>query len=227
MCEMLAIRSEKLMPIETVLKYASLLDEYGVAGFSWGIVWKTESGTLKRYRAVEGIRRDPLAFRTLTSISSTEYLVHLRRPSAMTTIAHRNAQPYVSADGKVAFAHNGFFERHREYRPTYVDRLEGTSDSEVGFFYYQDLLTSGVVPQNALMQTHADLHGGANIGMMQAHGKTLFYSGHPDNSVYAFQQDGARMVSTALHSSDDYLFQSVFPNAEHCERIATGTVCEV
>ena len=51
MCEMLAIRSERPLPIDTVLKYATLLDEYGIAGFSWGIAWKTLAGTLKRYRA--------------------------------------------------------------------------------------------------------------------------------------------------------------------------------
>lgn len=227
MCEMLALHSGQPMPIETVLKYATLLDEYGLAGFSWGIVWKTDAGTLKRYRAVEGIRRDSLALRTLEGVASREYLVHLRRPSAMTTIAHRNAQPYLSENGAVGFAHNGYFARHSELRPKYLNCLEGTSDSEVGFFYYQELVSSGVDASKALIQTHQDLEGGANIGVIRNSAPTLFYSGSHDNAVYTFQLDGATVVSTSLHSSDDYLFQSVFPLAERCERIPNGTVFEL
>lgn len=222
---MLAIRAERPYPIERVLEYSTLLDEYGVAGFSWGIVWKTPSGDLQRYRAVEGIRRDPLATRALTGVQSTEYLVHLRRPSLMTTISHRNAQPYLATDGSFAFAHNGFFARHRDWRPNYRDQLEGTSDSEVGHLFYHSQLAAGTDAAQALVQTHHDLEGGANIGVIRRGSPSLFYAGNHENHVYSFEMDSAKMIATALHSADDYLFQSVFPQAGNIERVPIGTVC--
>ncbi len=227
MCEMLAIQSDREVPIERVLTYAELLDEYGVAGFSWGLAWKSAGGELLRYRAVEGIRRDTLARRTLAGVKSTEYLVHLRRPSLMTTIAHRNAQPYLSQDRQLAFAHNGFFAQHREFQSAYQNRLEGTSDSEVGFCYYQDLVSQGENPGEALISAHQRLGGRANVGVMRRGSPILFYCGNDDNAVYAFAADGARFLTTALHSGDDYVLQTVFPQAEQAERVAVGTAREL
>ena len=47
--------------IEWMMKYAMLLEEYGFAGFGWGIAWKSDSGEIQRYRSVDGIRKDTLA----------------------------------------------------------------------------------------------------------------------------------------------------------------------
>jgi predicted glutamine amidotransferase len=223
-CEMMAITSEQSISVEEVLRYATLLDEYGVAGFSWGITWRSESGSIKRYRAVEGIRRDSLVHRALTGVSSRQFLVHLRRPSLMSTISFVNAQPYLSQDGQLAFAHNGFFARHREFRSTFQPEIIGTSDSEVGFQYYARQLANGMDASEALTVTHSELGGDANIGVMRADGSLFFYAGHHDNAVYTFTIDGARFVTTALHSGDDYVFQSVFPRAEAIERVPSRTV---
>lgn len=225
MCEMMALKFENPTPIEQVLQYARQLDEYGVAGFSWGLVWRTQSGTLKRYRAVEGIRRDPLVQQALSGVTSSEYLVHLRRPSLMTTISFLNAQPYLGMNEQVAFAHNGYFMRHHEYRSHYQSQILGTSDSEVGFAYYLDLLSHGEDPTESLVKTHADLEGDANIGVIRSDGSLLFYAGHHDNRVYRFTMDGAKIVSTTLHSADDYVFQSIFARAEQIELVPPRTVC--
>ncbi|QSO46891.1 class II glutamine amidotransferase [Alicyclobacillus mengziensis] len=224
MCEMMALQAKHPIPIEEVLGYATLLDEYGVAGFSWGITWRSESGAIQRYRAVEGIRRDPLVHRALAGVSSNQYLVHLRRPSLMSTISFVNAQPYLTRDAQVAFAHNGFFARHREFRNTYQAELIGTSDSEVGFQFYEHQLASGMDPTEALTLTQNELGGDANIGVMLADGSVLFYSGHHDNAVYAFTIGETRFATTALHSGDDYVFQSVFPRAEAIEQVPARTV---
>lgn len=224
MCELLAIQSNQPVPVDLVLRHAEMLDEYGVAGFSWGIVWKTESGGLQRYRSVDGIRRDQLAQRALAGVTSTKYLVHLRRPSLMTSISQRNAQPYLDSARATAFCHNGYFAKHGTLRASYRDRMEGTSDSEVGYCYYQDHLQEGVDPSQALLNTHQALGGRANIGVMLASGSLLFYAGNEDNRAYAFDLHGAHMVTTALHSQDDYVFQTVFPAAEHSQQLEVGTV---
>ncbi|HHY67848.1 MAG TPA: hypothetical protein GX517_11780 [Alicyclobacillus sp.] len=224
MCEMLAIRAERPLLLEEVWPYMILLDEYGVAGFGWGVVWIGIDGKLRRYRTADGIRRDPVGPRSLAGVRSTRYLIHLRRPSAMTTIAHRNAQPYLSSGGDLAFAHNGYFARHNAFRPEFEGRFEGTSDSEVGFLLYQKEVSNGIAPAEALLRVHRDLEGHANIGVLQADGELLMYAGNHENNVYAFDLGDLRMMSTALHSMDDFLFQTIFPSASNVRRVETGTV---
>lgn len=224
MCEMFAVSASQPIAIEDVLHYATLLDEYGVAGFSWGVAWRTDSGEIKRYRAVEGIRRDTLATRTLAGVESTHFLVHLRRPSLMTTISFVNAQPYLADEQHVAFAHNGYFRKHREVRGRMQDKLVGTSDSEVGFRYYLERLQAGEDAGKALHTTRTDLDGDANIGVLLGDGSIHFYSGHHDNAVYSFRIDGNLFATTALHSGDRYVFESVFPRAEGIEQVESGTV---
>lgn len=224
MCEILAIHAEQPIAVEEVLRYATLLDEYGVAGFSWGITWRTDSGYLKRYKAVEGIRRDPIGLKSLSGVMARQYLVHLRRPSLMSTISFVNAQPYLDIYSQIAFAHNGYFTNHREFRSYYQTQVVGTSDSEIGFLHYNRLLQTGLEAGDALCATHDELGGDANIAVMTADGSMHFYAGHHDNAVYAFRINDAKFVATALHSADDYVLQVVFPNSESAERVQPKTV---
>jgi predicted glutamine amidotransferase len=181
-------------------------------------VWTEENGALKRYRNAEGIRKDQLYSRALKGIASRDFLVHLRRPSLMTTISHRNAQPYVAPGHGLAFAHNGYFQHHDEHRAQFADQLEGTSDSEVGFRYFLTRLTEDSLP-DALVKTHQVLQGKANIGVMRAGGEIWFYAGNSDNRAYTFMLDGMRFAATSLHSNDDFLFQTIFPQAASVAQI--------
>lgn len=142
----------------------------------------------------------------------------------MTSIAHRNAQPYMSADQSFSFAHNGYFKQHDQYRSGFADRLEGTSDSEVGFHYWQTLMESGQDPGEALVRTHAVLGGDANLGVLQKGGKLFFYAGNRDNAAYTFEMDRLSFASTALHSDDNFLFQTIFPRAVRIKSIPFQTV---
>lgn len=226
MCEMLVVRSEKPVSFESIFPYATLLDEYGVAGFGWGVVWRTEQGELKQYRSADGIRRDPLASRTLTGITSREFLIHLRRPSLMTSIAHFNAQPYLHREDKIAFAHNGYFAHHHDLRAMYPD-VEGTSDSVVGFHHYLALLKNGVEPTTALKQTHEALGGKANLCALHANGMIFCYGGNVDNAMYRFQLGELQCVATSLHSHDDFLFQAIFPTASDIVKIPLHTAIQL
>lgn len=225
MCELLTIKGDETIPIEWIFHYAKLLEEYGFAGFGWGVAWKTESGEIKRYRAVEGVKNDTLAPHTLRGIQSKEYLVHLRRPSLMKSISYYNAQPYLNKEQSLAFAHNGYFIHHEQHRPHFAYSLEGTSDSEVGYQYYVMKLNEQFEPQNSLEYTHQELGGKANLIVLSRGAETLLYAGNDDNRMYTFKLEGIQCASTSLHSQDDFIFQTILPTATDIHQVPVFTAC--
>jgi predicted glutamine amidotransferase len=224
MCELFAVKADDPIPIEWILQYARLLEEYGYAGFSWGIAWKNETG-IKRYRAVEGIRRDTLAPLTLRGTKAKEYLVHLRRPSLMKSISFTNAQPYLTEDESLAFAHNGYFLNHMQYRSLFVNNLEGTSDSEVGYNYYLMKQKDNQNPLLSLEQTYKIMKGKANLMVLKKDEPTYLYAGNDQNLMYLFELDGIKCCSTSLHSHDDFIFQTIFPSAASIRQIPLFSGC--
>jgi len=61
-------------------------------------------------------------------------LVHLRRPSKLSTIGLADTQPFDDPAGRYAFSHNGDFERHTDLRAGFRadGRIHGRADTEVG-----------------------------------------------------------------------------------------------
>jgi predicted glutamine amidotransferase len=229
MCEMLAVTAPPGSPpiaIPDLLRWARLLDELGVAGYGWGLAWVDGAG-LHRYRSLFGVRRDPYADEVLAGVTTRRLFIHLRRPSLMTSQSQVNAQPYHDPDLSTAFAHNGYLEHHRDLRPRYQGKLQGTSDSEVGFQRWLEALTAGEAPGPALRSVHEELGGKANLMALLADGTLLTYAGNPENPCVSFRLPGLSLVATSLHSLDDYLFQAIFPEATAIEPIPVGTVREL
>lgn len=222
MCEMLAITASHPVPIDEILRWSRLLDQYGVAGFGWGIA-STDGTHLFRYRSVRGIRQDDTAEAALRGLTVTRAFIHLRRPSRMSTIGHLNAQPYQSEGQPWAFAHNGYFARYQEHLATYQTELQGTSDSEVGFLLCRDYLKNGLSLTESLAETHNRLQGHANLMALCQDGTLAVYAGNPDNPVYRFSLGPVQMVTTSLHSPDRYLFDTIFPSAHAITPMAVGT----
>lgn len=221
MCEMLAFTCSSPVPMEDILRWSMLLDEYGVAGYSWGMTWSW-MGQLHRYRAVDGIRRDSAGAKALKNVMAQRGFVHLRRPSLMSTIAHVNAQPYLSSDHVWSFAHNGFLVQHNEFRDAYRTEILGSSDSEVGFCYWLSQVRLGAPLAESLVHTHETLTGKANFMAMSHQGELGVYAGNEENPVYRFRIGPVQLASTALHSLDTFLFDAIFPEATDIERIPFG-----
>ncbi|PSR20064.1 MAG: hypothetical protein C7B45_16775 [Sulfobacillus acidophilus] len=221
MCEMLAFSSPTPLAISRILDVSLLLDEYGIAGFGWGIVW-SDGETLHRYRSVDSIRRDLTAKTALSQITMQKGFVHLRRPSLMTTIGHVNVQPYLSPGGDWAFAHNGYLERHAEFRERFASQLVGTSDSEVGFWYWMERLQTNAPLMQSLFETHQALRGNANFMALGRQGDLGVYAGNEENAIYTFRIGDLQLASTGLHSRDNFLFETVFPAASHIDGLGIG-----
>ncbi len=211
MCELLLISWPSPQPFERCLDWALRLERFGVAGFGWGVAW-VEDGTVRVDKDPGRLNEDRGAQQRLASVHSDRFLVHLRRPSRLSTISVADTQPFLGGDGRFAFCHNGSFNRHQQLRSRFADRLRGNADSEVGFCLLQDLLQQAD-PERALPETHRVLGGNANLGYLDCAGRLLAYGGHHENDLWTFWLDGASVAATALHSADTAVFDLIFSNA--------------
>jgi hypothetical protein len=199
------------------LRWALQLETLGVAGFGWGVGWLEESGGVRVMKHTGRFNEDVMAQTDLAEVRSERFMVHLRRPSKLSTISIEDTQPFLSDSG-FAFCHNGGFERHPELRPRYERVLQGRADSEVGFRFFEETAAERS-PGPALEATHRELGGDANLAYLGPEGVLLAYQGHTHNDLWEFSLDEARVVSTALHSADDSLFDLIFRGATDRRRL--------
>jgi predicted glutamine amidotransferase len=229
MCEMLAVTAPldgDPLDMAAVLEWACLMDERGIAGYGWGIVWWQEDG-LHRYRQVLGIRQDPAGLKTVSRVKTHRLMLHVRRPSLMSTISQVDTQPYLDPEAGWAFAHNGYLERHQEFRARYGEQLIGRSDSEVGFRMWLDTMRRGEPASAALRSMHEQVGGQANFMALSRDGALLVYAGNVENACYRFRLGNWSVAATGLHSHDAYLFETIFPDAVGIERLGAATVLEL
>jgi predicted glutamine amidotransferase len=214
MCEVLAVRWPAPAPFSALLQWARKLEHYGLGGFGWGVAW-LEGGQVRHYRFPGALHDDGDAGQHLQGVRSTSYLLHLRRPSRLSTTQLADTQPFLHESGAYAFCHNGSFTNEPELRPAFAGRLAGDADSEVGFRMLEDLLADSVLPEEALVTVHDRLGGNANLGLLcQGDDRLLVFSGHNGNALWRFRVKEAEVAATALHSQDTSLFDLIFEGAE-------------
>ena len=212
MCEILAVCSRVPRSFALILPWARTMEYFGLANFGWGVVW-LDGGRVRRYRFEGRLSEDEQAEPALAGVSSTHFLVHFRRPNRLSTVQLADTQPFLSGDERFAFCHNGSFIREAEFRGRFEGRLEGRADSEVGFRMFEDYLGHGLSAAEALVKTHDQLNGNANLGYLGADGELVLFNSYPTNRFHRFRVDGAEVAATELHSPDDSLFRLVFPEA--------------
>jgi predicted glutamine amidotransferase len=217
-CEILVVTSADPKPFSAVVDAARAMEYYGSANFGGGVAWLA-GGRIERYRSVGRLSDEPEAAERLADVRSTHFLVHVRRPSKLSTIQIADTQPFLSNDENIAFAHNGRFVAEDEFRPTYADRLSGAADSEVGFVMFQDLVAAGAPMVEALETVHSKLGGRANLAALDTHGQVALYSSYDGNRMWVFRNGDSTVAATELHSADNSLFELVFPQASQRRQI--------
>jgi predicted glutamine amidotransferase len=220
-CEILAVRWPTPTPFKAIMPWAEKIEYYGLANFGWGVAW-LEDGRVRRYRYEGRFSEDRSAAHELEDVSSTHYLVHFRRPNRLSTVQLADTQPFLADGGRFAFCHNGSFTREPEFRYRFAAQLKGQADSEVGFRMFEEILDQGVSVEEALVNTHHQLNGSANLGYLGADGELVVFNAYPSNRIFRFRTDGAEMAATELHSPDDSLFRLVFPAATERRAISAA-----
>jgi glutamine phosphoribosylpyrophosphate amidotransferase len=208
----LIVKSKTPRSFSEFKEQGRMMEYYGSAKFGWGVAW-LESGRVRRYRSLGQLADDPKDANFLNDVKSTHFLMHFRRPSKLSTVQIEDTQPFLNDEETIAFVHNGYFANEAEYRPTYADRCRGAADSEIGFLMFQDLVVAGVPMDEAMQVVYSKLGGSANLAALDSDGVVALYSNNHGNRLWTFRVDDAVIAATQLHSSDNSLFDLVFPNS--------------
>ena len=142
MCEHFIARAAEPFRLDELWPFAERLERYGIAGFGWGGVVAADgrrAAALASYRDVRAFRDDPGRER-VGAVETTSALLHLRRPSRLSTLTLPDTQPFDDPAGRYAFSHNGDLRDYQALRRTYraQGRIHGRADTEVGARWLED-----------------------------------------------------------------------------------------
>jgi glutamine phosphoribosylpyrophosphate amidotransferase len=223
MCEILVARADEPFPLGRLWELAAGLERYGLAGYAWGAAWVTPDGSLDAYRATLAFRDDPRRD-AIGATETTAALVHLRRPSRFSWLGMADTQPFLEAEGRFAFGHNGELERHRRFRAAYREagRIRGKADSEVGMRWLEDAWSPGRPAAELLAALHEAMGGSANLAVLEPDGTATVHAGNAENPVFGFRLDDLRVLSTGVYSLDRSLFRLVAPGARDRRIVGRG-----
>ena len=213
MCEHFVARASEPFRLDELWPFTERLERYGLAGYGWGASWLTPQNTLDSYRDVHAFRDDP-AVGTVGAVETTSILLHLRRPSKLSTLQLADTQPFVDPAGRFSFSHNGDLRRIREARRQFQaeDRIHGRADTEVGARWLEDAWGT-MTPGEALSCMHQTFGGQANLAVLTSRGNVVAYAGNTENPIFTFRFGRIGIVSTAIYSIDRSLFRFVAPGA--------------
>jgi hypothetical protein len=214
MCEHFVARAAEPFRLDELWPFTERLERFGLAGFGWGAAWLGGDGTLASYRDIRAFRDDP-GRDAVGATETTSALVHLRRPSRLSTWTLSDTQPFDDPAGRFAFSHNGDLRDYKELRATYraAGRIHGRADTEVGERWLEDEWQPDVPPGHQLAALHERFGGQANLALLGADGTAHHYSGNGENPVFAFRLGRIGVASTGIYSRDRSLFRFVAPRA--------------
>ena len=214
MCEQFVARAAEPFRLDELWSFTERLERFGIAGFGWGSAWLGAEGRLGSYRDLKAFRDDP-GREALGAIETTAALVHLRRPSRLSTLTLPDTQPFDDPAGRFAFSHNGDLRDYRSLRATYrtQGRIHGRADTEVGARWLEDAWAPDEPVAHRLAALHDRFGGQANLALLDANGTPHHYAGNGENPVFSFRLGRIGVVSTGIYSLDRSLFRFVAPAA--------------
>lgn len=210
MCEHYVARSASPFRLDELWAFTERLERYGLAGFGWGAAWLDEGGLLRSHRDVRAFRDDP-GREAIGQTETIAALVHLRRPSRLSTLGMPDTQPFDDPRGRYSFSHNGDLLNHKAYRGRYraQGRLHGRADTEVGARWLEDAWHDGEPVPHLLGALHDTFGGQANLAVLTSDGGAHHYAGNRENPVFTFRLGSIGIAGTAIYSLDRSLFKYV------------------
>lgn len=214
MCEQFVARAAEPFRLDELWPFTERLEQFGIAGFGWGAAWVDQAGGLQAYRDVRAFRDDP-GREQIGQIETTSVLVHLRRPSKLSTQTIEDTQPFFDPAGRFVFGHNGDLRETRAWRRRYRNegRLHGRADTEVGQRWLEDEWGNGETVAALLGRLHATFGGAANLVVLTPDETSHAYAGNPENLIFTFALGRIGFASTGIYSTDRSIFRLVAPHA--------------
>jgi glutamine phosphoribosylpyrophosphate amidotransferase len=223
MCEHFIARSADPFRLDELWPFTERLEHYGLAGFGWGAGWLGTDGRLASYRDIRAFRDDP-GRQSVGATETTVALIHLRRPSRLSTLTLADTQPFDDPAGRFVFSHNGDLRDYRRLRSEYraQGRIHGRADSEVGERWLEDAWRDGKPVGQLLCALHERFGGQANLAVLTADGAPHHYAGNDENPVFSFRLGRIGIVSTGLYSLDRSVFRYAAPGATERRLVRPG-----
>jgi Glutamine amidotransferase domain len=214
MCEQFVARAPEPFRLEELWPFTEKLERYGIAGFGWGAAWVDEAGGLQAYRDTRAFCGDP-GHEEIGAVETTSVLVHLRRPSKLSTQTIEDTQPFCDPAGRFVFGHNGELRETRDWRRKYrgQGRLHGRADTELAQRWLEDEWREGEAVGGLLVRLHEVFGGAANLAVLTPDGVPHAYAGNPENPIFTFALGGIGLASTGIYSLDRSIFRFVAPGA--------------
>ena len=214
MCEHFVARAAEPFRLDELWPFSERLERYGIAGFGWGAAWLAADGSIASHRDMRAFRDDPHRD-AVGRAETTSLLVHLRRPSRLSTLGMADTQPFIDPAGRYAFSHNGDFRDYRAWRRRYraEGRIHSRADTEVGARWLEDAWTSTEERGDLLGALHDTFGGQANMAVLTADGTPYHYAGNDENPVFTFRLGRIQLAATGIYSLDRSLFRYVAPEA--------------
>jgi glutamine phosphoribosylpyrophosphate amidotransferase len=214
MCEHFVARAAEPFRLDELWPFAETLERYGIAGFGWGAGWLASDGHLDSYRNLAAFRDDP----GRDQIGATETksaLIHLRRPSKLSTLTLPDTQPFADPAGRFVFSHNGDLRDTRTLRAQYREqgRIHGRADTEVGARWLEDAWANAPSVPQVMCTLHDTFGGQANFAILTRDGTPHAYAGNTENPLFTFRLGRIGVASTGIYSLDRSLFRFVAPTA--------------
>jgi glutamine phosphoribosylpyrophosphate amidotransferase len=206
-CEQFVARAAAPFRIGELWEFTERLERYGIAGFGWGAAWLGDDGAIHSHRDIRAFRDDP-GRDEVGRVETTAALVHLRRPSKLSTLGIPDTQPFDDPAGRFAFSHNGDLREIATWRKRYREqgRIHGKADTEVGARWLEDHWDGCPNATAALRELHRTFPGQSNLATLAQDGAVTHYAGNHENPVFAFRLGRIGLASTALYSIDRSLF---------------------
>jgi hypothetical protein len=225
MCEQFIARSATPFRLSVLFPFADRLERFGIAGFGWGATWLGDDGALHSHRDVRAFRDDHDGGMQVGLVETTSALVHLRRPSKLSTLDLPDTQPFDDPAGRYAFSHNGDLRDYRSLRATYREagRIHGRADTEVAARWLEDAWTEDQPVASLLGTAHDRFGGQANLAVLTASGDPYHYAGNTENPVFSFRLGSIGVVSTGIYSIDRSFFRYVAPDATDRHLVPPGS----
>jgi glutamine phosphoribosylpyrophosphate amidotransferase len=223
MCEHYVARAAEPFRLDELWPFTERLERFGIAGFSWGAAWLDGDGRLGSYRNLNAFRDDPGRER-MGVTETTAALVHLRRPSRLSTLTLPDTQPFDDPAGRYAFSHNGDLRDYKTLRASLraQGRIHGRADTEVGARWLEDAWDQGGTVPRLLAALHDRFGGQANLAVLEAGGTAHHYAGNGENPVFTFRLGRIGLASTGIYSLDRSLFRYAAPGATDRQLIRVG-----
>jgi glutamine phosphoribosylpyrophosphate amidotransferase len=223
MCEHYVVRAADPFRLADLWPFTERLERFGIAGFGWGAAWVEPDGRLGSYRDVRAFRDDAGGRALVGAVETTSALIHLRRPSKLSTLGAADTQPFQDSLGRFAFSHNGDLRDVASWRRRYeaAGRICGRADTEVGQRWLEDQW--GNAPAATLLtRLHATMGGQANLIALEPGGAAVAYAGNTENPVFTFRLGRIGIAATGIYSLDRSLFRFVVPEATERRLVRPG-----